>query len=90
VVEIWFHDEPHPERRAKPRGTNGGVLFFTWGKERITDVELLTKTTLMTRSPFRLELPPESQGSFLSCAIRWQSTKGIVGSWSDVQHVMIT
>ena len=88
-VDIRFQDEGTPQSRAVPYGMNGCLLSFTFGPEKVTDYSLLTQTKLMTRSPFVLELPPEAEGKFLSCTARWQSEKGELGSWGEIQHVVI-
>jgi hypothetical protein len=43
----------------------------------------------MTRNPWTLELPPEAEGKFLSCTVRWQSETGVLGARGDIQHVVI-
>ncbi|MDR0375599.1 MAG: hypothetical protein LBH85_07745 [Treponema sp.] len=88
-VEIRFHDEPTPGSRAIPYGDNGCLLSYVWGAGRVSDYAALLQTKLMTRSPWTITLPPESQQAFLSCAARWQNEKGELGPWSDVQHVVI-
>jgi hypothetical protein len=64
-------------------------LNYTWGPERIADYAQLTQTKLMTRSLWRLNLPSEAEGKFLSGAARWQNEKGELGPWSDIQTVVI-
>jgi hypothetical protein len=88
-VKIWFRDEGAPDSRAVPYGDNGCLLTFTWGKERVSDVNALNQTKLMTRSPWTLTFPPEAQAHFLSCAPRWQNEKGELGPWGDVHDVVI-
>ncbi|MDR1862627.1 MAG: hypothetical protein LBQ67_01775 [Treponema sp.] len=87
-IEIRFRDETTPDSRAIPYGCNGCLLNYTWGRERVTDVTALKETQLMTRSPWIITLPPEAQTNFLSCVPRWQS-KGNIGPWGDVQHIVV-
>ena len=88
-IEIHFHDEHTPDKRAILSGCNGCLLCYTWGPERIIDYTLLVKTVLMTRAPYTLALPPESEGKFLSCAARWQNDRGELGPWGDIEYVVI-
>ncbi|MDR1147371.1 MAG: hypothetical protein LBK66_01955 [Spirochaetaceae bacterium] len=88
-VEIRFQDEATPDSHAIPYGCNGCLLNFVWGPEKVTDYAALTQTQLMTRTPFVLDLPPEAEGKFLSCATRWQNERGELGPWGEIQHIVI-
>lgn len=88
-VEIRFQDEGTPDSQARPYGMNGCLLNYFVRQERVTDYALLTQSKLMTHNPFTLELPPDTSGKFLSCAIRWQSERGEIGPWSDIMHIVI-
>jgi hypothetical protein len=74
---------------AIPYGYNGAVFFYTVADALVTDYALLDKTLLLTRSPFTLELPPETRGKVLSGAMQWQNEKGEKGPWSEIQSVVI-
>jgi hypothetical protein len=88
-VEIRFHDEATPGSRAIPSDYNGCLLRYAWGPERLTDKALLTKSKLMTRSPFTLNLPSDTERLFLSCCVCWQNGKGALGQTGEVQSVVI-
>jgi hypothetical protein len=88
-VEIRFRDETTPDSHAIPYGMNGGLFNFAYGPEPLTDVTKLRDTILMTRSPFRLELPPEARGQWLSCTARWQSKAGLKGPWGEISHTLV-
>ena len=88
-VEIRAHDEHTPDSRAIPYGYNGCLLRYTWGPERVTGHAALTQSTLMTRFPFTLVLPPEASASRLSCAAYWQNDQGHLGQPSEIQSVVI-
>jgi hypothetical protein len=68
AVEIRFQDEETPHSRAIPAGYNGCLLAYACGKEKVGDYSLLTRTDLMTRHIWRLELPPETAGLWLALA----------------------
>ena len=90
AVEIRFQDEETPRSRAIPAGYNGCLLAYACGEEKVSDYALLTKTDLMTRHIWRLQLPPETAGLWLSLAVRWQSRTGKKGGWSDILHIPIS
>lgn len=88
-IEIRFHDEETPARKALPYGCNGCLLNYVYGDEPVTDYDALIKTELMTRSPYPLNLNPDSGHKYLSCATRWQNNRGELGPWSDIVTVFI-
>ena len=90
TVEIRFQDEDTPHSWAIPEGYNGCLLSYAYGAEKTADYGLLTKTALMTHHIWRLQLPPEAAGSWLSLAVRWQSRMGIKGRWSDILHIAVS
>jgi hypothetical protein len=86
---LHFHDEATPDSRAVPYGCNGCLVNYAWGTERVTDYNALTSTTLLTRSPETITLPPEAERAWFSCAARWQNGKGKLGPWSDIVHAVV-
>lgn len=88
-VEIHFQDEATPHSHAIPYGDNGCLLNYAWGSEKVGDYTGLTRTQLMTRSPWTLTLPPEAAGKLFSGAARWQSDRALLGPWGDIQHIVI-
>jgi hypothetical protein len=88
-IEIRFHDEATPGSRAIPAGYNGCLLRYTYGPERITEAALLTRSQLMTRSPFTLNLPADAERMYLSCCVCWQNGKGHLGQPGEAQSVVI-
>jgi hypothetical protein len=90
-VLIHFRNETEERSEAVPYGFDGCILNYAWGPAKITDKSLIKERTLMTASPFLLDkLPPEAQGSWLSCYPQWQNEKGEEGPDGDVSHVVIT
>ncbi|MDR0411610.1 MAG: hypothetical protein LBH75_06520 [Treponema sp.] len=89
-VKIRFSDETTSNSRAIPHGMNGCLFFFTIGPERVRDCAALTQIKLLTRSPYTLIFPPSMQVNFLSCAVRWQNRRGVIGPLSDVYHTVIS
>ncbi|MDR2417724.1 MAG: hypothetical protein LBD79_01555 [Treponema sp.] len=87
-IQIEFKDQGSTSR-AIPYGYSGAVFYYAIADEPITDYKLLVKTALMTRSPWTLELSPESQGKVLSGAVIWQNKKGEMGPWSEIQSIIV-
>jgi hypothetical protein len=88
-VKIRFRDETTPNSNAIPYGDNGCLLNFTVSTEQVTDYDALIRTQLMSDTPWTLSFSPEAAGTFLSCAVRWQSRKTKLGPWSEIHHIMI-
>jgi hypothetical protein len=88
-IEVRFQDEEIKDSRRKPYGYNGCLLNYMVGHEKMTNVEAFDSTRLMTRNPWVLTLPPDTEGKFLCCAARWQNEKGELGPWGDIMHVVI-
>jgi hypothetical protein len=87
-VEIRFQDETTPQSWAIPDAYNGAVLYYAWG-EKINDYKLLIHSALMTRHIWRLDLPLEAEGSWLSLAACWQSG-GDKGRFSEIHHIAVS
>jgi hypothetical protein len=88
-IRIHFRDETEERSEARPYGMNGCLLNYFVGDEAVSDIALLTRTTLMTRSPFTLDLTASDAGKVLSVAARWQNNKGELGPWSEIAHIVI-
>jgi hypothetical protein len=87
-IRIDFHDLGS-ESRAIPYGDNGAVFCYALSDALISDYALLTKTMLLTHSPWTLNLPPEARGKTLSGAMVWQNEKGEKGNWSEIQSIVV-
>ena len=90
AVEIRFQDEETPHSWAIPAEYNGCLLAYACGAEKVSDYALLTSTDLMTHHIWRLRLPPETVGLWLSLAVRWQNHTGKKGRWSDILHIPVS
>ncbi|MDR1096078.1 MAG: hypothetical protein LBL31_06790 [Spirochaetaceae bacterium] len=90
AVELRFRDEATPDSTAIPYGMGGCLLNYAWGPEKINDHALLTKTVLMTRTPYTLVLPPAASGATLSCCARWQNKTGHLGKPSAIHHIVVS
>ncbi|MDR2783973.1 MAG: hypothetical protein LBB48_09100, partial [Treponema sp.] len=88
-VQIDFRDQGSAHR-AIPYGYNGAVFCYATGAAAVSDYEALTKSVLLTRSPWTLTLPPEAEGKTLSGAMMWQNGKGRKGPWSEILSVIIS
>jgi len=87
-IRVDFRDQGSASA-ARLRGMNGALLCYAVADGPVTDYEALVKTKLLTDTPATLELPPGSEGKTLSCAMRWQSDRGVLGPWSEIQSIII-
>jgi hypothetical protein len=91
AVEMRFKDEGVEQSQAIPYGYTGCFVNYSYGPERVMDVEQLPLTQLFTASPGHLQLPPEAEGTWLSIVPRWQlSRHGILGPRGIIQYVRVT
>jgi hypothetical protein len=87
-IQIDFRDQGSASR-AIPYGCNGAVFCCALSDAPVTDYAPLTKTALLTHSPWALNLPPEAEGKTLSGAMMWQNEKGDKGQWSEILSVIV-
>jgi hypothetical protein len=87
-IEIEVRDQGS-ESHAVPYGYNGAVFRYETGDGPVKDYAVLTKSALLTHSPWTLTLPPETEGKTLSGALMWQNSKGETGPWSEILSVII-
>ncbi|MDR2792066.1 MAG: hypothetical protein LBB61_00165 [Treponema sp.] len=87
-IQIDFRDQGSGHR-AIPYGYNGAVFCYAATDAAVGDYECLTKSVLLTRSPWTLTLPPGAEGKVLSGALMRRNGKGRKGPWSEILPVII-
>jgi hypothetical protein len=87
-VEIRVRDSAGV-RRAKPPGVHG--VEIKWGilDKPPVNIDELTQSSLFTKSPFILDFEHHLRGKSLYFALRWESTRGEKGAWSNIEHTII-
>jgi hypothetical protein len=89
VVQIHFKDDTAEKSKAVPAGYTGAILNYVIAPTEVADRSLMVKRTLMNRSPFRLTLPMEARGAYLSCYPQWETKRSFVGPAGEVHHALI-
>ncbi|HMG75176.1 MAG TPA: hypothetical protein VK582_16875 [Pyrinomonadaceae bacterium] len=86
---ITFVDELTPSSRAKPDGVTGCEIWVKVGTAP-TGPSDLTYLALDTRSPYVAEYDDGDAGKIAYYRLRWLSTRGESGPWSQVVSGTIT
>ena len=87
--EIKFVDEATPTSRAKPAGTMGCEIWVKVGTAP-TDPSELTFVALDTASPYIAEYGGADAGKTAHYMLRWVSTRGEKGPWSETVAATVT
>jgi hypothetical protein len=80
---VFFVDELTLTSRAKPEGVRGCQIWYKIGTPAIDPSEL-TYVMTDTASPQVIKFKGEDAGKNVYYWLRWESTRGEVGPWSDV------
>ncbi len=81
--KIRFFDEATPQRRAKPAGVMGAEIWHKIGGEAPKDFGECGFLALDTASPYIIEFSGEDAGKTAYYMLRWVSTGGEKGPWSE-------
>lgn len=89
---IRFGDERTPTRRARPRGALGAEVWVKVsppGADPPADPAELTFLSLATRPPAIAEYTGADAGKTAHYLLRWLSTRGEAGPWSETASATI-
>jgi hypothetical protein len=89
IVQIHFKDDTAEKSQAVPAGYTGAILNYVIAPTEVTDRSLMVKRILMNRSPFRLTLPKEARGAYLSCFPQWETKRSFEGPAGEVRHALV-
>ena len=81
--EIRFFDEATPTSRAKPAGVMGCEIWVKVGTTPPADSSECTFLALDTASPYVAEYPGTDAGKTAYYMLRWVTTRGDKGPWSE-------
>jgi hypothetical protein len=87
-LDIDFRDQGSSSR-AKPYGMTGAVVSWAALDHVPAEPGALSKTILVTRTPFTLEFTEEDRGKTVYIALQWQNAKGQKGPWSEIKSAII-
>ena len=92
---LHFADEATPTRRAKPSGVIGAEIWVKVAELQMgvasppTDPSELTYLSMDTRSPYVARFPGADGGKTAHYMLRWMSTTGDKGPWSETASATI-
>lgn len=87
-LKVIFHDMGS-DKKAKPYGINGAIIAYAILDAVPTDIALLTRSVLATRTPHTLEFTEAERGKTVYVAICWQNEKGEKGPWSEIESAIV-
>lgn len=87
---ISFSDEATPNSRAKPQGAMGCEIWSKIGDPAPTDPSQLHFLGLDTSTPYVVQFGGEDAGKTAHYMLRWVSSKGEQGPWSQTVSATIT
>jgi hypothetical protein len=87
---ISFSDEETPNSRRKPDGVRGCELWVKVGDPAPTDPAELRFLALDTATPYVAEYDGADAGKTAHYMLRWTSTRGEAGPWSQTVSATIT
>ncbi len=80
---VTFFDAETPTSRAKPDGVMGAEIWLATGATPPDSLAQLHFAALATRSPHVIEHLAENAGALAHYWVRWVSTRGETGPWSE-------
>ena|SRR5437868_4178711 len=87
---INFSDEQTPNSRRKPDGVRGCEIWVKVGDPAPSDPDQLRFLALDTATPYVAEYDGADSGKTAHYMLRWLSTRGDAGPWSQTVSVTIT
>ncbi len=86
---ISFADEATPTRRAKPAGVRGAQIWVKVGDPAPVDPSELTFLATDTRTPYLATFDGADAKKVAHYMLRWESTRGEPGPWSETASATI-
>ncbi|MBW8017598.1 MAG: hypothetical protein FVQ82_15575 [Planctomycetes bacterium] len=86
---ISFADEATPTRRAKPAGVRGAQIWVKIGDPAPLDPSELTFLATDTRTPYLATFDGADAKKVAHYMLRWESTRGETGPWSETASATI-
>lgn len=81
--EVRATDEATPNRRARPIGSAGLLLYRAVGTTPVNDPEGSTFLTFVGKTSVNSQFAPADNGKVATYFARWTNSKGEVGPWSQ-------
>ena len=75
--------------RAKPFGVHGVEIRWGYSQDPVVNLEDLPYSAFDTRSPYTLEFSGDKRGHTVWFVLRWESTRGDKGPWSEIVSAIV-
>jgi hypothetical protein len=89
LQDLNAHDSTTPNKRAKPSGTAGILLFRAIGATAATDQAEADFLSFVSRTEFKATFDPADNGKTATYFARWTNSKGEVGPWGPAASMPI-
>jgi hypothetical protein len=87
-LKVRYRDQDATSR-AKPHGVHGVEIRWAILDAPPKDISELINSSFDTRSPFTLEFEEHERGKTVWFCLRWESTTGEKGPWSEIVSAII-
>ena len=89
TLELHAADQETPDKKARPVGTSGMLLFSIIAPAPATDPTGLEFNAFLTRPTFHSTFTTEQSGQTVTYFARWTNGKGELGPWSPPVSIRI-
>lgn len=89
TLALTAADQFTPDRKARPAGTSGLLLFSTVGEAAVTEPVGLDFNAFLTRPNYQNTFTVADSGKTVTYFARWTNAKGKVGPWSPPVSIRI-
>ena len=89
IQDLHANDQATPDRRAKPAGTAGLLLFRAVGTAAATDPSQCSFLSFVSKTEFKSHFTSADNGKTATYFARWTNSKGEVGPWSPAASMPI-
>jgi len=89
TLELHAADQDTPDKKARPTGTSGLLLFSIVGPEPAIEPTGLAFNAFLTRPKFENTFSPADSGKTVTYFGRWTNGKGELGPWSPPVSIRI-
>jgi hypothetical protein len=87
-LKVLYRDQGATSR-AKPHGVHGVEICWAILGAPPQDISELANSSFSTHSPFTLEFKEHERGKTIWFCLRWESTTGEKGPWSEIVSAII-
>jgi hypothetical protein len=85
----WFDEDELPTKKAKPAGVLGAEIWLKIGVTPPADPNELSFLALDTNTPYLAQYNGAQAGKKAHSMLRWVSTRGDKGPWSETASATI-